>query len=141
MTPEDLSPLFQQMGAVAEGLRALSDNLESRHAQVDRLHDLLRKEVGILSQDQRDLAEKVDCVICVMQHDLEGLRAEALVGAGTMHQLVEVVQEMRKPVAEIVALRSRIAGLILGFGVIGSSAIWLGEPIYRWFVINNYFKQ
>jgi hypothetical protein len=141
MTPEDLSPLFQQMGAVAEGLRALSDNLESRHAQVDRLHDLLRKEVGILSQDQRDLAEKVDCVICVMQHDLEGLRAEALVGAGTMHQLVEVVQEMRKPVAEIVALRSRLAGLILGFGVIGSSAIWLGEPIYRWFIINNYLKQ
>jgi len=141
MMPADVNPLFQQMGAVAEGLRALSDSLELRHAQVDRLHELLRKEVGILSQDQRDLAEKVDCVICVMQHDLEGLRAEALAGAGTMHQLVEVVQEMRKPMAEIVALRSRIAGLILGFGILGSALIWLGEPIYRWFIMNNYLKQ
>jgi hypothetical protein len=141
MTPADANPLFQQMGAVAEGLRALSDSLELRHTQVDRLYELLRKEVGILSQDQRDLAEKVDCVICVMQHDLEGLRTEVLVGAGTMHQLVEAVQEMRKPMAEIVALRSRIAGLILGFGILGSALIWLGEPIYRWFVMNNYLKQ
>jgi hypothetical protein len=141
MIPPDVSPLFQQMGAVAEGLRALSDNLELRHAQMDRLHDLLRKEVGILSQDQRDLAEKVDCVISVMQHDLEGLRAETIVGAGAMHQLVEVVREMQKPVAEIVALRSRIAGLILGIGILGSAAIWLSEPIYRWFIINNYLKQ
>jgi hypothetical protein len=141
MVPADMNPLFQQMGAVAEGLRALSDSLELRHAQVDRLHDLLRKEVGILSQDQRDLAEKVDRVICVMQHDLEGLRTEALVGDGTMHQLVAVVQELQKPVAEIVALRSKIAGLILGLGIIGSAAVWLGEPIYRWFITNNYFKQ
>jgi len=69
------------------------------------------------------------------------LRTEALVGDGTMHQLVAVVQELQKPVAEIVALRSKIAGLILGFGIIGSAALWLGEPIYRWFVTNNYFKQ
>jgi len=141
MMPADVNPLFQQMGAVAESLRALSESLELRRAQVDRLHELLRKEVGILSQDQRDLAEKVDCVTCVVQHDLEGLRAEALVGAGTLHQLVEVVQEMRKPMAEIVALRSRIAGLILGFGILGSALIWLGEPIYRWFIMNNYLKQ
>jgi hypothetical protein len=51
------------------------------------------------------------------------------------------VDELRRPVAEIVALRSRAAGIVVGVGVLGSGALWLAEPIYRWFVEHNYLRQ
>jgi hypothetical protein len=44
-------------------------------------------------------------------------------------------------VAEIVALRSRVAGVVLGLGVLGSVAMWLAEPLYRWIVEQHYLKQ
>jgi hypothetical protein len=51
------------------------------------------------------------------------------------------VQNLRQPVADMMALRSRVAGLILGLGVLGSAAIWLAEPFYRWVVEQHYLKQ
>jgi hypothetical protein len=77
MSEADLNQLYQQMGEVVQGLRALADMIEVRHYQAEKLHDLARGDFATLRQDQRDLEEKVDCVISVMQHDLEGLRAAA----------------------------------------------------------------
>ncbi len=141
MTNFDLNPLYQQMGEVLQGLRALAETIEIRHTQAEKLHDLMRADLVTLRQDQRDLDEKLDCVICVMQHDLESLRTGAFTNARSVDELLRVVQELRAPVSEIVALRSRVAGLVLGLGVLGSVAVWLAEPLYRWIVEQHYIKQ
>jgi hypothetical protein len=137
----DLNPLYQQMGEVLQGLRALSDTIELRGSQGEKLHDLMRADMATLRQDQRDLEEKLDCVICVMQHDLESLRTGASASGRAVEELLRVVQELRAPVSEIVALRSRVAGVVLGLGVLGSVAMWLAEPLYRWIVEQHYLKQ
>jgi hypothetical protein len=141
MTMEDLNTLYQQMGEVLQGLRALSDAIEVRHAQMDKLHDLLRSDLAVVRQDQRCLEEKLECVICVMQNDLDGVRSGAVESTRSIDQLVHAVQALQRPVAEIVALRSRAAGLILGFGLFGSAAIWLAAPVYRWLIVHYYLKQ
>jgi hypothetical protein len=141
MSNPDLNTLYQQMGEVLQGLRALGDTIEIRHSQAEKLHDLIRGDMATLRQDQRDLEEKLDCVICVMQHDLESLRTGASANGRAVDELLRVVQELRAPVAEIVALRSRVAGVVLGLGVLGSVAMWLAEPLYRWIVEQHYLKQ
>jgi hypothetical protein len=137
----DINPLYQQMGEVVQSLRALGETIEIRHSQTERLHDLIRADMATLRQDQRDLEEKLDCAICVMQHDLERLRTGATANERSVEELLRVVQELRGPVADIIALRSRVAGLVLGLGVLGSVAMWLAEPLYRWIVEQHYLKQ
>jgi len=141
MSGIDINPLYQQMGEVVQSLRALGETIEIRHSQTERLHDLIRADMATLRQDQRDLEEKLDCAICVMQHDLERLRTGASANERSVDELLRVVQELRGPVADIIALRSRVAGLVLGLGVLGSVAMWLAEPLYRWVVEQHYLKQ
>ncbi len=128
------------MGEVLQGLRALSGSIEIRASQAEKLHDLLRVDLAILRQDQKDLDEKLDCVICVMQHDLESIRTDGLAHAHEIAKLTQAIKELRRPVAEIIALRSRAAGIILGLGVFGSALGWLVEPVYRWFMEHHDFK-
>ena len=137
----DLNPLYLQVGEVLEGLRALSEKIEIRHAQTEKLHDIMRTDVTHLRHEQRDLEEKLDCVICVMQHDLESLRAGALINGRSVAELLRVIQELKAPVSEIVALRSRVAGLLLAIGMFGSVAMWLAEPLYRWTFEQYYLKH
>ena len=137
----EMKALYQQVGEVLRGLRALSETIDIRHAQAEKMHDTTRADLSVLRQDQRDLEEKLDCVICVMQHDLEELRMGAVVAARSIDELLGAVRDVRKPVAEIIALRSRAAGLILGLGIFGSAVLWLAEPFYRWSVEHQYFKQ
>ena len=140
MSEPDVRALYQQIGEVLQGLKALNSCIEIRHSQTEKLQDLARADMATLRQDQRDLEEKLDCVICVMQHDLETLRTGAVASGRSVDELLRVVQELRAPVAEIVALRSRVAGLVLGLGVLGSVAMWLAEPLYRWFVEQHFLK-
>jgi hypothetical protein len=141
MTETNLDYIHQQLGAVMQGLRALAETIELRHDQSALLHDLVRADLATLRRDQKFLEEKLDCVICVMQHELEQFKIGAIASAQSVGALTLAVQELRRPVADIVALRSRIGGLILGLGIIGSAVVWLAEPIYRWIVELHYSKQ
>ena len=140
MTEADFIHIQGQLTEVVQGLRALARTAEFRHEQAAGFHDLVRFDLATLRRDQKDLEERLDCVICVMQHDLEEFRIGAIAAARSVDALTLAVQEMKVPVAEIVALRSRVAGLILGFGIIGSAVVWLAEPIYRWIVELHYSK-
>jgi len=137
----EIRTLYQQLGEVLRGLQALSDAAESRQHQTERMFDVTRVDLGVLRRDHSDLEEKLDCVICVMQHDLEELRVGAAAAAQSIDGLIAVFEELRKPVADIITLRSRAAGLILGFGILGSALLWLIEPFYRWFVEQEYLKH
>ncbi len=141
MADPGLNQIHHQMGEVVQGLRALAETIKLRHDEAAVLHDLVRSDLAILRLDQHDLEEKLDCVICVMQHDLERFRIGAIGSARSVDALTLAVQELRRPVAEIVALRSRLAGLILGLGIIGSAVVWLAEPIYRWAIDQHYVRQ
>ncbi len=133
----ELNALYQQMGEVLRGLRALADTIELQDKQTQKMQDLVREDLATLRQDQRDLEEKLDCVVCVMQHDLEALRTGAADSGRSIAELVGAVHALRGPVVEIMALRSRAAGLIVGVGLLGSAAIWLAAPFYRWVVEDN----
>ena len=134
LSAPDLHRLFQQMGEVLSGLRALRDTGELRQEQAEQLHAMLRGDMSGLKKDQQELEEKLDCVICVMQHDLEALRSDAAETARSIHDLAGAVRSLRGPLADIIALRSRVAGLLLGVGLFGSAALWLAEPVYHWAV-------
>jgi hypothetical protein len=137
MTNSDLHPIYSQLSEVLSGLKSLSETIELRQAQAEKLYDLLRTDVANLRQDQRDIDEKLDCVICVMQHDLEHLRADAAHSTASIGDLLAAVQTLSRPVSDIVALRSRAAGLLVGIGILGSVLLWLAEPVYRWVITNR----
>jgi hypothetical protein len=137
----EMRMLYQQLGEVIRGLQALSEMIEVRQAQAERIFELGRVDIVVVRQDQRDLEEKMDCAICIVQHDLEELRSGAKSAACAIERLVETVNELREPVSEIIAMRSRAAGVILGLGIIGSVLLWLVEPFYHWFVEQQYLKQ
>jgi hypothetical protein len=141
MPEPDFGNIQRQLCEVMQGLRALAETIELRHDEAAVLHDLVRADLATLRQDQKYLEEKLDCVICVMQHDLEQFRFGALTSARSVDALTLAVQDLKRPVADIVALRSRVAGLILGLGIIGSAVAWLAEPIYRWIVELHYPRQ
>jgi hypothetical protein len=141
LTGTDLNPLFQQMGEVLSGIESLRDTIRLRQSQADQLHEILRSDLASLRGDQGDLEEKLECVICVMQHDLEALRADTRENARALDHLVLAVQALRRPIADIAALRSRVAGVVFAIGVVGSMAIWLAEPVYRWAVEDHFGKR
>jgi hypothetical protein len=126
--------LFQQMGEVLSGIRGLHETIDIRQAQAEQLHDLVRSDLATLRRDQHELEEKFDCMVCVMQNDVQALRGSTNDNARSLTALVMAVDALRRPLLEIVALKSRTAGLLFGAGVIGSAALWLADPVYRWFV-------
>jgi hypothetical protein len=137
----DIHVLFQQMGEVLSGIRALHESIEIRQAQAEQLHDLVRSDLAGLKQDQRDLEEKFECAVCVVQHDVESLRRGSDENARSILDLVAAVEGLRGPIADIAALKSRVAGLVFGAGVLGSAALWLAEPLYRWFVNTSLMRK
>jgi len=141
LTGSDLHPLFQQMGEVLSGVESLRDTIRLRQSQADQLHEILRSDLASLRKDQGDLEEKLECVICIMQHDLDALRTDTRENARALDHLVDAVHALRRPIADIAALRSRVAGVVFGMGVIGSIAIWLAEPVYRWVVEDHFGRR
>ncbi len=134
MAETELSLLFQQLGEVLSSIRNLHQTVELRQAQTEQLQELVRSELVVLRQDQRELEEKMDCMVFVIQHDVSALRCGTVENQRSIDDLVVAVDSLRQPISEIVLLKSRIAGLVFGLGVIGSAVLWLAEPVYRWFV-------
>jgi hypothetical protein len=134
MVASEMHLLFQQMGEVLSGIRALHETIGIRQAQAEQLHDLLRADLATLRRDQRELEEKVDCMVCIVQNDVQALRGNTQDTARSLGALMVAVEALKRPLLEITALKSRVAGIFFGASVLGSIALWLAEPIYRWFV-------
>jgi hypothetical protein len=141
MPQSELHLLFQQMGQVLSGIRTLHETMELRQAQAEQMQELVRSELAVLRQDQRDLEEKMECIVFVMQHDVTALRSVTSENTRSIGDLVAAVDALRRPIAEIVALKSRVAGLIVGVGLVGSAILWLAEPVYRWLIDSKFFRS
>ncbi len=141
MPQSDMHLLFQQMGEVLTGIRGLHDTIGIRQAQAEQLHDLVRADLATLRRDQRELEEKFECIVSIVQHEVETLRAGTAAHARTIGEMVHAIETLRKPIAEILGLKSRVAGLVFGAGLIGSAALWLAEPIYGWLVNESFLKR
>jgi hypothetical protein len=141
MAQSELHLLFQQMGEVLRGIRCLHETIELRQAQAEQLHELVRSELTTLRQDQRELEEKMDCMVFVIQHDVTALRSGTVENTRSIAELVSAIDSLRRSVTDIVLLKSRIAGLVFGLGVVGSAVLWLAEPVYRWFVDTKLLRQ
>jgi len=140
MSQSELHLLFQQMGEVLSGIKALHETMEIRQAQAEQLQEMVRAELMVLRKDQRDLDEKLDCVAFVMQHDISSVCSGTNDNTRSIADLVAAVNALRRPISDIVALKSRMAGLVVGIGFIGSIMIWLAEPIYRWLIENKVLR-
>jgi hypothetical protein len=134
MVASEMHLLFQQMGEVLSGIRGLHETIDIRQAQAEQLYDLLRADLSTLRRDQRELEEKVDCMVCIVQNDVQALRGNTHDTARSLGALMLAVESLKRPLLEITALKSRVAGLFFGASVLGSIALWLAEPVYRWFV-------
>ena len=141
MAQSDMHLLFQQMGEVLTGIRGLHDTIDIRQAQAEQLHDLVRADLATLRRDQRELEEKFECIVSIVQHEVETLRAGATEHARSINDLIHAIEALRRPIAEILGLRSRLAGLVFGAGIIGSAALWLAQPIYGWLVSESFLKR
>jgi hypothetical protein len=135
-----LNAIFQQLGELIQGVRGLSDIIELRYEQVDKLNELVRTDLSLLRSDHRDLEEKLEAVIAGVQRDLGVVRSGTSASAGAIDALTRAVHELRAPVAEMVALRSRLAGLVLGLGAILGALVWLADPIYQWLLQREFLK-
>ena len=133
--------LFQQMGDVISSIRGLRDTIDIRQAQAEQLHDLVRSDIATLRRDQRDVEEKLDCLVCIAQHDIDVLRLLSGDNSRSIAALISEVQSVRRPIVDLLALKSRAAGLLFAAGVAGSGALWLAEPIYRWFVDYSFQRR
>ena len=140
MSQSDMHLLFQQMGEVLTGVRVLHDMNDLRQAQAEQLHELVRADLATLRQDQRELEEKFECIVSIVQYELEAIRSGTNEHARALSDMVGVVEDLRKPVADILGLKSRVAGLVFGAGLVGSAALWLAEPIYGW-IVNASFNR
>ncbi len=138
--PSEVLLLSEQVREVHLGLIALSSMIEAGNLQSDRVQGSTHSDMTLLRREHKELEEKLEHAICGMQCDLEALRSCSSSNARSIEELLAVVQELRAPVQEMVALRSRVGGLILGLGVLGSVTMWLAEPIYRWIVEHHFPK-
>ena len=141
MAQSELHLLFQQMGEVLTGIKTLHETMEIRQAQTEQLQEMVRADLMILRNDQRELDEKIECVVFVMQHDITALRSGTNENTKSIGDLVVAVDALRRPISDIVALKSRFAGLVVGLGFVGSVLIWLAEPIYRWLIDNKVLRS
>jgi hypothetical protein len=141
MAERELDLLFQQMSELLIGVRNLHETIELRQVQTEQLQDLVRSELTILRRDQRELEDKMDCMVFVIQHDVSALRSGTIENTKSIDDLVGAIEGLRKPITDIVLLKSRIAGLIFGLGLVGSVVFWLADPIYRWFVDAKLIRQ
>jgi hypothetical protein len=133
MVEKDMHLLFQQLGEMLSSIRGLHDTINIRQAQTEQLHELVRSDLATLRRDHRDLEEKFDYVLLIAQRDIERLRSSSLDNARSIGDLVSAIDTLRKPISQLLALKSRVAGILFSAGALGSCALWLAEPVYRWF--------
>ena len=126
--------LFQQVGEVLSGVRGLRDMADVRQAQAEQLHDLLRSDLASLRREHGELREKFDCMVLVAQHDLELLRSSADEHGRAIDSLVSAMDGLRRPVRQILDVKSRLGTLVFVAATLGSITLWLFEPVYRWLV-------
>ena len=134
MANSEYHTLFQQVGEVLSGVRGLRDMADIRQAQAEQLHDLLRSDLASLRREHGELREKFDCMVLMAQHDLELLRSSADEHSRAIDSLALATEGLRRPVRQILDAKSRLASLLFLAGALGSIALWLCEPVYRWLV-------
>ena len=141
LLPGERNALFQQMGEVLTSIRSLQDIMEVRQSQAERLYDLVRSDLVTLRQDQRELEDKFECIVYVLRHEVEAVRSSTTENGRSIDDMVVAIEAIQKPVAEILGLKARVAGLVFGAGLIGSAALWLAEPVYGWLVNSSFSKH
>jgi signal transduction histidine kinase len=141
LSDTDSGPLNAKLGEVLVRLRLLGDSIDVRQSQLEKLHVLFRDDLDLLRQDQRSLDNTMRELLAELRQDLGTLRLATAENSRLIENIFPVIDDLSKPVAEIVALRSRVAGLLLGIGVVGSAILWLGQPIYRWVVEQSLLKR
>ncbi len=140
MTGTEMNTLYQQMGEVLTGLRCLHEAIEIRRLQAEKQGDVLRGELCNARRETQRVDDKVEAALSSLRSEIADLRQDAASTSRSIDDLALAVHALQRPVAEIVALRGRAAGLLLAIGGIGSAAVWLIEPFYRWIVDDFHFR-
>ena len=132
MPTSEMNPLYQQIGEVLSGLKALHDKVDIRHAQAEKLGDLLQAELRTVKHDQRDLEQKLDGAVYFIKQDVDSLKAATVVTSRSLEDLKVSVETLKHPVEEIMALRSRAMGVLLAVSTLGSVFVYFFGPLYNW---------
>ncbi|HTR18084.1 MAG TPA: hypothetical protein VMI52_13765 [Acetobacteraceae bacterium] len=117
----DLAQFCQQMGEVLSGLKSLEKQI-----------DLVRAEMERGQHEHRWLEEKLNNGLLTVRQDVDALKTTTAAGTHATEELTAALAEMRKPVAEIMALRARAVGVLLTVSAAGSVALCFIDPLLRW---------
>lgn len=134
MPASEMNPLYQQIGEILSGLKALHDKVDIRHVQAEKLGDLLQAELRTVKHDQRDLEQKFDGVVYFVKQDVDQLKAATVTTSRSLEELKAAVETLKHPVEEIMALRSRAMGVLLAVSALGSVLVYFFGPLYHWAV-------
>lgn len=134
MPLSEMNPLYQQIGEILSGLKALHDKVDIRHAQAEKLGDTLQAELRTVKHDQRDLEQKLDGAVYFVKQDVDSLKAATVATSRSLEELTAAVETLKHPVDEIMALRSRAMGVLLALSTLGSVFLYFFGPVYHWAV-------
>lgn len=134
MSLDEVNILYQQMGEVLSKLRGLNEliSLTDKNSQGNLA--TLRGDLSAIRDEHRALEGRVDVVVHKMHENLHRLEGGAANLERSMSDMVDAVKRLEIPVAELVALRAKLGGFVVGAGMLGSAGLWIVEPMYRWAV-------
>jgi chromosome segregation ATPase len=113
----EMNRAFQQIGELVGSLRALHDKIDLQHAVAEKQNDRLQAELRNVKHDLRDLEQKHDAAVHILTEDVSAIRK-------LQDDVKGSVDELRKPVEEIMTLRAKALGALLVLGPIGAATLY-----------------
>jgi len=120
----ELNRVFMQVGELVGSMKALHEKIDHRAAAAEKQSDLVRAELRNVKDDLRELEQKNDEAVHLLAIDVSMIKK-------SQDEMAEAVNELRKPVQEIMTLRARAMGAFLVLGPIGAAALYFIPEAWR----------
>jgi len=122
--PSELNRGFMQIGQLAGSMNALHEKIDSQAAVADKKSDLVQAELRTIRLDLRELEQKHDAAVNALVSDASLIKK-------TQEDMARALNDLRKPVEEIMTLRARAMGAFLILGPIGACVLYLVPEIWK----------
>jgi len=124
VTQLDAGAIFQNIGELLASVRALQEKIDFRHNAAEKMREAMHAELQELASDVRELQAKHDAAVLTLTADVAAIRS-------AQEDVKRNVEELREPVAQLVALRAKAGGALVVLGALGSIAAYFVPSLWR----------